>query len=506
MLTILVVEDEKGIRQNLVTVLRLEGYKVLEAENGRLGLALAQQNLPALILSDVMMPELDGYGMLEALRADPRTAGIPLIFLTARTDRTDMRMGMNLGANDYISKPFTIDEVLGAISARLRHTRSTESSDAAERAIASREDAQRMSQHDMKTPLGSLIAAPALLRAGRVMSEAEEAVLGMMEAAAKRALGMVNLSLALYQMESGSYAFSPSPVDLSHLIVEVTRDLAVHAQSKQVDFATLGNVSAVHVDAEELLCYSIVSNLLKNALEAAPAGSTVNVHVNAGPQVSVRIHNQGAIPISLRDKFFSKYATAGKAGGTGLGAYSAHLLAKVQGGSLAMQSSDEDGTTLILTLRQSVDAPAPTAPAVALTRASEPTSDKPMDGPRAYVLLVDDDPFSRLIMQDLLSQLDVDVDVAINGRSACESVLNRRPEVIIMDLEMPVMDGVEAMRHIHAFQAQAAQTPSLMVAYSGNDDASTRARCLALGFSRCLDKPGQLASLVSLFDALGVRV
>jgi serine/threonine protein kinase len=119
-LDILVVEDEAGIRHNLVTLLRMEGFSVLEAKDGLAALTVAREHVPLLILSDVMMPGLDGYGLLKQLRADPRTAAIPFIFITARTDRTDMRRGMNLGADDFLGKPFSRDEVLDAVNARLR--------------------------------------------------------------------------------------------------------------------------------------------------------------------------------------------------------------------------------------------------------------------------------------------------------------------------------------------------------------------------------------------------
>jgi serine/threonine protein kinase len=125
-LKILVVEDEASIRDNLALLLRMEGFELVEAANGVMGLALARQEMPDLILSDVMMPELDGYGFLEALRADPQTAAIPFIFLTARADRADRRRGMNLGADDYLGKPFTRDEVLEAVQARIKRVQALE--------------------------------------------------------------------------------------------------------------------------------------------------------------------------------------------------------------------------------------------------------------------------------------------------------------------------------------------------------------------------------------------
>jgi len=120
---ILVIEDETETRDNLVLMLEMEGFKPVSAPNGKLGVATAKRELPDVILCDVSMPELDGYGVLEALRADDRTVSIPFIFLTAKTDKKDLRTGMNLGADDYLTKPASAEEVLSAINARLdRHT------------------------------------------------------------------------------------------------------------------------------------------------------------------------------------------------------------------------------------------------------------------------------------------------------------------------------------------------------------------------------------------------
>ena len=119
MKTILIIEDEPHTRENLATILQMEGYHAVTAANGRLGLAEAQRERPDLVLCDVSMPELDGRGALSALRSDSLTADMPFIFLTAKGDRSDQREGMNLGADDYLAKPATATELLGAIAARL---------------------------------------------------------------------------------------------------------------------------------------------------------------------------------------------------------------------------------------------------------------------------------------------------------------------------------------------------------------------------------------------------
>jgi DNA-binding NarL/FixJ family response regulator len=120
---ILIIEDDRQTRENLRLILELEGFQPLTAENGRIGLEMARREVPDVIICDVAMPELDGHGVLSGLRSDEATAGIPFIFLTARCEKNDLRLGMNLGADDYITKPAEPDDVLAAISARLRRQR-----------------------------------------------------------------------------------------------------------------------------------------------------------------------------------------------------------------------------------------------------------------------------------------------------------------------------------------------------------------------------------------------
>ena len=117
---ILVIEDESEMRRNLTTILRLEKFHPLPAENGRVGLELAKKERPDLILCDVMMPELDGYGVIAALRTDAETVTIPFIFLTAKGEKPDIRAGMNLGADDYLTKPVAKADLLAAIHSRLQ--------------------------------------------------------------------------------------------------------------------------------------------------------------------------------------------------------------------------------------------------------------------------------------------------------------------------------------------------------------------------------------------------
>ena len=117
---ILVIEDEARTRNMFRDCLEAEGFETLGAEDGLAGIGLARQHLPNLVLCDVIMPKLDGYGVLNELRQATTTAAIPFIFITAKTEKLDRRRGMSLGADDYISKPSTVEELIEAVSTRLR--------------------------------------------------------------------------------------------------------------------------------------------------------------------------------------------------------------------------------------------------------------------------------------------------------------------------------------------------------------------------------------------------
>ena len=122
MKTILLIEDNEDMRENTAEILELANYRVLKAENGRRGVEVARHETPDLVLCDIMMPELDGYGVLHMLGRDPATAEVPFIFLSAKAERGDVRKGMELGADDYLTKPFEESELLNAVEGRLKRS------------------------------------------------------------------------------------------------------------------------------------------------------------------------------------------------------------------------------------------------------------------------------------------------------------------------------------------------------------------------------------------------
>ena len=119
MKTILLIEDDKALRENTEELLELSGYSLLTAPNGKIGIEIAKKELPDIIICDIMMPEVDGYGVLENLSADEKTKQIPFIFLSAKTEHKEIRKGMDLGADDYLTKPFDEEDLISAVESRL---------------------------------------------------------------------------------------------------------------------------------------------------------------------------------------------------------------------------------------------------------------------------------------------------------------------------------------------------------------------------------------------------
>jgi PAS domain S-box-containing protein len=352
-----------------------------------------------------------------------------------------------------------------------------------------REEVERIGRHDIKTPLNSIVAVPRLLREERKLGPEADELLSIVERAGYRILSMVNLSLDLYKMEQGTYVFRPDAVDVADLLNKIGADVRMHAASKQVRLK-VDVTAAPYAWAEELLCYSLLANLLKNAVEASPEGGVVSVTAGAGDKENVvlRIHNRGVVPESIRGNFFQKYSTLGKASGTGLGTYSARLMARIQDGDIDMETSQADGTTLSIRLRA---APAGAVPAT-LRHAAQRDVLEPLlvsALPAMRVLLVDDDEYNLLILRRFLPDPPFTVATAINGRVALAAAELQWPDVIFMDLDMPVMGGLQAVQELRAMERAALAKRCTMIALSSHEDDETRNRSIAAGFDRYLTKP-----------------
>lgn len=359
---VLIVDD---VREN-IDILRgvLKDYTKMFALEGAQALALATSDSPPdLVLLDIMMPNMDGYEVCRRLKSDARTKDIPIIFLTAKTSIEDEAKGLALGAVDYITKPISPPVVLARVITHLamrdayvqleQHYTKLKEMDRL------RKDMEAISRHDLKSPIDGIVGCIDLLLHGGTFSQEDlNKFHGLIRTSALQLREMVNLSLNLIKMERGEYEAALRPTNIVPIIHRIMTDnqTRIDRRSLKTPFLVHGQPEqpeqAFSIMGDETLFYTMMANLYKNAMEASGKDQTVTVSLNHENEMAhINIHNQSAIPKEIRERFFEKYVTSGKGDGTGLGTYSARLMAETQGGKILMKTSEEEGTTLTIVLR-----------------------------------------------------------------------------------------------------------------------------------------------------------
>jgi two-component system sensor histidine kinase/response regulator len=281
---ILVIEDEAAILNNIVEVLELEGFEVLAAQDGAGGVELALQHTPDLIICDITMPSMDGYEVLVKLRSNPATVTTPFIFLTARADRPFMRHGMELGADDYVTKPFTLSELRAAVDARLDRHKTIVDASSQDLHQAKRTLIQLVS-HELRTPLVSINAVTDIIsrQVTQLSTGQLRELLDTLERGTQRLNRLVEQIVLIVQIETGAlnqdvireYGQAIRPSELLIAAVDLARrfayrqpDVAVRVDERDQDVLILGDMRALrHALAE----------LIANALSFSPERGQVNI-------------------------------------------------------------------------------------------------------------------------------------------------------------------------------------------------------------------------------------
>lgn len=486
-------------------------------EGVMLGLCLgtaAVLALPPAVYSYVVVPGqtiavlVSGYVAVAMLRAEARnrvdarvllagmltvlvTLGIDLLLIdTPRPDRKFATLGFAL----FMLSPAVV------IARRLSQALNAEArSRTLEENARLREDVERMSRHDLKTPLNSVLGVARLLRDDPRLASDQQELVGVLQRGGLRMLEMVSQSLGLFRIETGSYVFRPQSVDLREKVSRVLVDLHSNAEASRVTLNWQDSEPGpALVRAEPLLCYSVIANVVKNAIEAAGPGNQVTLALLRGDPVALTVHNPGEVDPEVASRFFEKYVTGRSSAGTGLGTYSARMMARAQNGDLQMRTGP-DGTTLTLTLPQAKDAPPQPHP-------DAPADDRAVQWMRAlperHVLLVDDDEFTRLVTRRLLPSPPFRVETAANGQAAIEAMVQRSPDYLLVDLEMPLRNGLETVRWLRAQEALQGRPRCRVIMVSGSDEETSAVRALAAGADLFLAKPVSRERLLSAMRTL----
>ncbi|GLR12686.1 hypothetical protein GCM10007907_14760 [Chitinimonas prasina] len=353
--TILIVDDVKDNIEVTAGLLE-QDYGIKVAISGQKALDIVAKQAPDLILLDVMMPGMDGHEVCRRLKQDEATRHIPIIFMTARDQPSDVAEGLELGAVDYVVKPAHPTVLRARVRTHLRLAQhlvqlTEQSSTLAEHAHL-RDEVERMGRHDLKNPLTAALQASECLLDDPGIGPRQRELARLANDATRQAIEQVNRTLDLFRIETGTFVLQAQPFDLADILVQAARETETSFLAKGIRIQIPAD--AAHANwalGDSGLTASLLGNLLRNAAEASPDNGVVTARFGLNEQwLTLSLHNHGAIPPELRQRFFDKYATAGKVGGTGIGTYSARLYARAQNGELQFESDDAGGTTLILSL------------------------------------------------------------------------------------------------------------------------------------------------------------
>lgn len=361
---ILVIEDVHYLRNDVMEMLRFEGYDVAGAENGMIGIDLALQYKPDLIICDIMMPGLLGYDVLEELRKHPETDTTPFIFLTAKTDRVDVRHGMGLGADDYITKPFYTNELLETVRARIEKSEriNTRIHEGIEEAMGDlRENITTALPHELRTPLNTIIGYSDFIIADHQSINPQDLL--------EWATFINEAGLRLYHLVENYLAFVRAETILRNpayqrqsrtkttynvdSLLQFTLQNSAQRKGREADLELdIAPLSPVAVEEGDLT--KIVQELVDNACKFSEPGTPIRVHASEdGDQLVFAItdHGRGMTEEQIQSigAFMQFERFVYEQQGAGLGLVICRRLAQIYDGSLDITS--QPGTSTTVTVR-----------------------------------------------------------------------------------------------------------------------------------------------------------
>ncbi len=321
MCRVLVIEDEKNLRDNILEILTIEGFEGFGAENGSIGVQLIQDVTPDLILCDIMMPELDGYGVLATVRANPETALLPFIFLTAKGMLDDVREGMNLGADDYLVKPLERADLLKAIATRLTKQSAIfklqqQISDL-EQSILLKDEFLNSASEQLKGPLTTISMAVQMLQKAPT-KEKLQYYTTLLQGECNREIKLINQLLELQRLATNSRPGRPELIDIQRRLPIMIAPYRQRAQANDqlLQIILPPYLSSLTIDPYDL--EQILGELLDNACKYTPLKGKIVLEVSRSPRPSlsngqmgmattVTVSNEAEIPANEIPNLFDRF-------------------------------------------------------------------------------------------------------------------------------------------------------------------------------------------------------
>ena len=359
---ILIVDDVPANLLILGTILKREGYKVRPVPNGPLALLAAEKEEPDLILLDIMMPEMDGFEVCRRLKESLKLADIPVIFISALNDSTDIVKALASGGVDYISKPFKVEEVLARVRTHLQlHQQSIvlrQQSKELQELIVTKDKFFSIISHDLRGPMGGLMAMTELMadESTEFSPEEQKELILELSKSSRNIFNLLENLLEWALIQQGNIVFKPEHIDLTELVNECTKTLHDSIQKKNIHLnVDLAPDLKVYIDAN--MVQSVIRNFVSNAIKFTLIGGKIDIYTTSDQdQVEITVADNGVgmnenarHKLFKMDSYYSTYGTANEKG-SGLGLILCKEFVEKHGGKIWVDSEPGEGSTFHVTM------------------------------------------------------------------------------------------------------------------------------------------------------------
>ncbi len=533
----ILLADDNADMGDYVRRLLADRYSVELVGDGQAALAAAREHPPDLVLTDVMMPLLDGFGLLRELRADPRTSTIPVILLSARAGEESRVLGLERGA-DYLIKPFSAKELLARVGAQLEMARvrkeaaaelerhllsATEARHQAEAANRLKDEFLATVSHELRTPLNAVLGWVQLLQVSPFDEAATRRALATIERNARAQNQLIEDLLDVSRIITGKLRLDVRQVDLLSVIQAAIDVVRPTAETKGVRIQAVLDPLAGPVSGDPGRLQQVVWNVLANAIKFTPRGGRVQIRlerINSHVEIVVADTGIGIDP-AFKPYVFERFRQADASssrpyGGLGLGLAIVRHLVDLHGGTVRAESEGSgQGATFViglpLTVAHSILGGAGAGMGAGgadrmhpAAGASLPFTPSPvLAGLR--VLVVDDEPDARTLVSAILEHCEASVVAASSVAEALRILERETIDVVVSDIEMPGEDGYSFIRKLRARVAAGKSfiPAAALTAYSRAED---RHRAMVEGYQIHVPKPVEPAELVAVVSSLAGRL